>query len=118
MKRPKKDYRVYLYDILAAISRIEKYRGKGKDAYFADGLLQDGIIRQVSIVGEATTKLPATLKKKYPDIPWKLITAMRNILIHDYSDINLERVWTVAEEDLPMLKNTIEKMLEDIAKAN
>ena len=116
MKRAKKDHRVYLYDILSAIKRVEEYGKKGKDKYFSDGLLQDGIIRQVSIVGEAATKLPLTWKKKHSSIPWKLITAMRNILIHDYSDINLERVWTVAERDLPKLKKTVEAMLQEITE--
>ena len=114
MKRSKKDYSVYLLDILAAIARIEQYQQKGKSVYFRDGLLQDGIIRQISIVGEAVTKLPITWKKKYADIPWKLITAMRNILIHDYSDVNLERVWIVTKKDLPILKKTIEKMLQEL----
>ena len=78
--------------------------------------MQDGIIRQVSIVGEAATKLPAAWKKKYADVPWKLITGMRNILIHDYADINLERVWLVTERDLPKLKKTVEAMLKEIAE--
>jgi len=114
MKRSKKDYRVYLQDILFAISRIQLYAKQGKKKYMTDGLLQDGIIRQVSIVGEAATKLPAAWKADYPDIPWKQITGMRNILIHDYSEINLDRVWIVAKEDLPPLKKTIEAMSRNI----
>lgn len=115
MKRPKKDYRVYLHDILSAIGRVEEYAKKGRSVYLEDGLLQDGIIRQISIVGEAVSKLPKTWTAKHPDIPWRAIIAMRNILIHDYSDINPERVWTVAKADLPLLKKTIAAMLSELA---
>ncbi len=115
MKRPKKDHRVYLEDMLSAINRVEEYRKGGRKRFLEEGLLQDGIIRQVSIVGEAATKLPPAWKKDYPDVPWKAITAMRNILIHDYSDVNLERVWTVAATDLPVLKKTVKTMLDGLS---
>lgn len=115
MKRAKNDYRVYLLDILNAIKRIEVYAQKGQEEYMRNGLLQDGIIRQISIIGEATTRLPSGWKDNFPDVPWKLIKAMRNILIHDYSEVSAERVWTVAAEDIPVLKNTIEAMLKEIS---
>lgn len=114
MKRSQKDYRVYVHDLLSAIERIEEYKRKGRREYLANGLLQDGIIRQVSIVGEAATKLPTSWKEKYHTVPWKKITAMRNILIHDYSDVSAERVWTVVEEDIPRLKKTVEEIAKDM----
>ena len=69
MKRVKRDHRVYLHDMLFAIGRVEEYRKSGRKQYLEDGLLQDGIIRQISIVGEAATKLPPAWKKDYPDVP-------------------------------------------------
>ena len=104
---------MYLEDILSAIARIGEYTAKGKENFFAHGLVQDGVIRQLSIIGEAATKLPMSLKTKHPEIPWKEVTAMRNIIVHDYSEINLERIWETIERDLPVLKKAIEMMLKN-----
>lgn len=112
MTRFKRDARVYLQDILSAVRRVEEYAANGPDCFFADGLLQDGVIRQLSIVGEAAAKLSTALKAQHPEIPWKKIIGMRNIIIHDYSEINLQRVWDTVERDLPALKKTVEAMLK------
>ena len=106
---------MYLEDILSAIARIGEYTAKGKENFFAHGLVQDGVIRQLSIIGEASTKLPMTLKTQHPEIPWKEVTAMRNIIVHDYSEINLERIWGTIERDLPVLRKAIAAMLRESA---
>ena len=113
MRKTKKNYRVYLQDILFAIDRIKKYTAEGKEVFFADEKTQDAVIRQISIIGEAAAKLPASLKTMYPKIPWRKTIGMRNIVIHDYSDTDIPTVWIVAERDLPVLKETVEAMLED-----
>lgn len=100
MKPSKRDHRVYLADILAAIGKIEQYTIGGKDAFFAHEIIQDAVIRQLSIIGEAAAKLPAAMKASEPEIPWRKIVAMRNIIIHDYSQIKLQRIWETVEQDL------------------
>jgi uncharacterized protein with HEPN domain len=107
MTASKRGPRVYLEDILSAIMRIELYIADGKDAFFGDEKTQDAVIRQVSIIGEAASKLPSSMKTAHPSIPWKQIVGMRNIIIHDSADTDLPTVWNVAARDLPRLKRTI-----------
>ncbi|MBU1035706.1 DUF86 domain-containing protein, partial [bacterium] len=81
----KKDDSVYLRHILDAISRIEEYTQDIKyDGFMDNYLIQDGVIRQIEIIGEATRNLSDDLKNAYPDIPWRKIADMRNKLIHEY----------------------------------
>lgn len=75
-------------------------------------MIQDAVIRNFEIIGEATKCLSPELKAAYPDIPWKQIAGLRDILIHDYLKINLNRVWGVIEQDLSQLKQTVEEMLQ------
>jgi uncharacterized protein with HEPN domain len=117
MKATKRDHRVYLEDILTAIERIEKYSRGGAEEFFSDTMLQDAIIRQVSIVGEAAAKLPKSVREQAPDIPWKQMIGMRNIVIHDYSEIKLERIWETIETDLPVLRQAVTAVLWNMAKA-
>src|SRR6266446_988496 len=99
MRASKRDPRVYLQDILSAIEKIAIYSTKGKEGFFTDSLVQDAIIRQFSIVGEASAKLPNSVREQCPDVPWKQIVGMRNVLIHDYSEINQETIWDSVEDD-------------------
>ena len=113
MNSKKRNPRVYLEDILSAIAKIGEYTTEGKDAFFADGKTQDAVIRQISIIGEAAAKLPASLKEKHPKIPWRKTIGMRNIIIHDYSETDIPTVWIVVERDLSALKQTVETILKE-----
>lgn len=112
--KTKKNPRVYLQDMLAAMARVQECVADGERAFYGDWKLQDALIRQVSIVGEAASKLPRGLQATYAEVPWEQIIGMRNIIIHDYSDIDLPTVWLVAERDMPVLFKTVERMLKEI----
>jgi len=99
--------RAYLEDIVEAIARIEKYAGRGRDAFAADELIQNWIVHHIQIIGEATGKITDALKAGHPHIPWAAIKAMRNVLVHFYFGVNLDSVWRTAVEDLPILKDRI-----------
>lgn len=114
MRKEKKDYRVYLHDILSAIDRINEYTAGGSEAFFADGKTQDAAIRQFSVVGEASAKLPQAMRANHKEIPWKDIVGMRNIIIHDYSEIDLQTIWDTVEKGLPPLKRAIQAMLREV----
>lgn len=114
MNPKERDPRVYLQDILSAIAKIEEYTAKGKEDFFAGDLVQDGVIRQLSIIGEASAKLPGALRKRHSKIPWKDIIGMRNIIVHDYSEIDLPTIWDTVERGLPPLKQTIQAMLREV----
>jgi uncharacterized protein with HEPN domain len=79
-----------------------------------DHLIQDGVIRQLEIIGEASKRLSAEIKEKYLEIPWKDITGMRDKLIHDYFGVDLDAVWDTVEKDIPVLKNKLESLVKEM----
>ena len=104
----RKENRIYIEHILDSIAKIEKYTESINVNEFIDNdLIQDGVIRNFEIIGEATKNLSNEFRKKYPNIPWKNISGMRDILIHDYLGIDLFAVWETIEQDLPSLKNDL-----------
>ena len=115
----KKDPLVFITHIIECIELIEKYiKGKTKKEFLQDIQLQDSVIRRIEIIGEATKNIPNALKDKYPDIPWKRIAGMRDILVHDYLGIDLNLTWGVAKKEIPKLKNNILKIKKDIWENN
>lgn len=108
-----KDDKLYLYHIIDAIKTIEKYKERfSEEGFRSDNLVQDGIIRQIEIIGEASKRLSPVLRKKYNHIPWKDITGMRDKLIHDYFGVDIEAVWETVCKDIPELKKEIEQILK------
>ena len=110
----KKGDLVYLRHILDAISRIEEHTQKIKCEDFMDNhLIQDGVIRQIEIISEATKRLSREIREKHPEIPcWKDITGMKDKLIHDYFGVDMDAVWDTAERDIPGLKNRLRDLVE------
>lgn len=104
--------RDYLGHMLDAVNQIQTYtRGKSADDFLSDRLLQDGVVRNVEILGEASRNLLNTIPgatAKYPGIPFEAIYAMRNQLAHGYFVIDLDVVWKVIERDIPDLRKELE----------
>ena len=110
-----KNYKIFLSDILESIERIEEYtKNRSKEDFADDYEKQDAIIRRLEIVGEATKNIPQYIKKVYPEIPWRQMSGMRDVLVHDYSGVKMERVWDTAKKDIPKLKKQIAEILEKI----
>ena len=103
---------VYLHHILDAITQIEEYvRGKSSAAFKHDRLLQDGVIRQLSVLGEAARHVSSALQQSYPTVPWADVVGMCNILIHDYVEIDAAEVWKTVRDDLLVLREQIRQIL-------
>lgn len=87
-----RNYDLLIYDILESIELIEDYLNginNDKETFEKTKLVQDSIIRRLEIIGEATKNIPTDIREKYPDVPWKLMAGMRDVLIHSYFGINL-----------------------------
>ncbi|WXG46964.1 MAG: DUF86 domain-containing protein [Candidatus Atabeyarchaeum deiterrae] len=113
----KKDDTFYLRHILDAISRIEEYSHRIVYKDFKDNhLVQDGIIRQIEIIGEATKKLSKQTREKSPAIPWNDMAGMRDKLIHDYFGVDTDAVWDTVEKDIPSLKSKLKNIIETKGK--
>ena len=108
-----KDFRVYLDDIIESCTLIARYiRGKSQTAFENDRQLQDAVARRLEIIGEAIKRLPANTRTKNPEITWSKAIGMRNILAHDYDDVDYDQVWSTIKELLPAFKKQIKVLLD------
>ena len=107
----KRGMSVYVRDMLDSIGQIEEYtKGMDRNGFEASLQVQDAVARRLEIIGEASKNLPKTATAKYPQIPWKEIAGMRDVLIHGYFGINAERVWKTVGADLPELKKALQEI--------
>lgn len=113
-----KDVKVYFDDILESIVQIEKYTRKITESGFSkDIMVQDAVLRRLEIIWEAVKNVPQEFKSEYPDVPWKNIAGMRDILIHGYSGVNLKRVWKAVKDDMPALKKNVEEIITKLRES-
>ena len=107
--------KAYLLDILQAARAIQRFvEGVTKEDFIANEEKYEAVNRKFEIIGEAANRLSPALRQAFPDVPWKLVTAMRNILIHDYDDVDLNVVWKTVQDDLPALVLKLEAYLASL----
>jgi len=115
--KKERDIRLYLDDILEAIGKIEKYtESLDYEQFRKDEKTGDAVIRNFSVIGEAVKQVPPSIRKKYPDIPWKIIAGMRDKLVHEYFGIRYDVVWETIESRLPSLRIAVKKILNQMDK--
>ena len=105
---------IYLEHIAERIRRIEEATQNGREAFESSHILQDAVIRNFEVIGEAVKKLSPELRDAHPDVPWQRVAGFRDVLIHDYMGVDLNEVWNVIEQELPRLKRTVEEMRQEI----
>ncbi len=104
--------RLYLRHILDAVVRIEGYlQGVEQSAFEATPLLQDGVIRQLEIIGEASKRLSDATRAQASSVPWRQVMGMRDKLTHDYMGVDVNAVWLTARDDLTELKAAVSACL-------
>jgi uncharacterized protein with HEPN domain len=104
----------FIYDILIAADSVRDYvRGVTRETFLSksDAMVQDAVIRQVGIIGEAASKLSPSFRATHPTVPWGQIIGMRNIVIHQYWEVNLDVVWAAATQDVPALAKKLSAAL-------
>jgi len=107
-----KDDFFYIENILQSISRIQLYiSSKDYTTFVGDFIVQDAVVRQLEIIGEATKRITKDFRNNNPEIPWSDMAGMRDILIHDYIDVDIDIVWKTASESIPKLKTLLEKLV-------
>jgi uncharacterized protein with HEPN domain len=106
-----KDPRVYLAHILECIEKVERFTAGGRERFLQDDLVHDAVLRNVAVIGEAAKRLHDDYRAAHPEIPWRSLAGLRDVLIHQYEGVELERVWAVVENDLPGLKRAITALL-------
>jgi uncharacterized protein with HEPN domain len=107
-----KDDKIYIEHILQSIDRIKAYlKGKDHQSFSDDLMTQDAVVRQLEIIGEATKRISKDLRNKNPQVPWSDMAGMRDILIHDYIDVDIDIVWKTASESIINLKCLLQDLI-------
>lgn len=111
----RRGHKVYLKDILKATRKIERYaKDISFDDFAEDELIQDAVVRNLEIIGEAVKNIPKAIKNMKSEVEWKKIAGLRDILIHAYFGIDTDIVWDVVKNKLPVLKKAILEILSEI----
>ena len=105
-----RDFEVYLEDILQAIAKTRSYvAGETRVSLAQDSMRIDAVIRNLEIIGEAAKMIPESIRIEYPNVEWKKIAGLRDILAHHYFEVDLDIVWDIVQNKLPELERDLRK---------
>jgi len=106
--------KLYLADIVEAAQAIERFlMGQDFDEFEQNEMLNSAVLQKMTVIGEAAARLPKEFTARFPDIPWVDIVGFRNIAVHEYFAIRWDIAWVAAVDDVPRLKEQIEKILKE-----
>ena len=108
-------YRDYLQDIIDSCKYIKEFtKNMNYNQFFIDTKTQYAVTRALSIIGEAVKKVPNSIREKYPQLPWKEMAGMRDVLVHDYYGTDTEVLWQTVKKDVPMIHKELKKIISDV----
>ena len=111
----KRDVRLFLHEMLQAIEKITSYTSGFTYAGFENtSLVQDAVLRNIEVIGEAARSIPREVQSRYAAIPWKQMVGFRDVAVHADFDVDLAEVWRIATEDLQGLRPQLQRMLDDL----
>lgn len=106
---------LYLKHIQNAIDKINDYTKAGYDKFIFQSILQDAVIRQLEIIGEATKHISSELRDLYTEVPWRRVAGLRDVLIHDYMGVDLDAVWQITQKEIPKLEKYLRSIIKDFS---
>jgi uncharacterized protein with HEPN domain len=113
MSPVKREFILYLEDMLQSMNRIEEYLGELDFRKFKmNYLVVDAIIRNFEIIGEASKNIPADIQEKYPEVPWRKMYGLRNLIAHEYFGIDYEMIWEIAKKNLPQNRIDLQAIIK------
>ena len=112
-RKGEREWRFYPDDMISFAQKVLLYTdGLEKDGFISRGLAYDATLRNLELIGEAATRVPNEIRVDNPDVPWRLIIATRNRLIHAYLGIDDDTIWSIVQDDVPVLLSALEKIRE------
>jgi uncharacterized protein with HEPN domain len=103
-----KDDRLYVDHVLECITRVDRYCRSGDEAFRESELIQDAVLRNLQTLAESTQRISDRLKALHPEVDWRAIAGFRNVLVHDYLGVNIDRIWEIVSVHLPALRPQME----------
>jgi uncharacterized protein with HEPN domain len=103
--------RARLLEILDAIARVQRHAAAGQKAFFEDERVHDAVLYRIGSVGESVKGLSSPFKARHPEVPWKQMAGIRDIVNHKYYGIDLTIIWNTIENEFPPLKASVERIL-------
>ena len=104
-----------LEDVLASAQLVRAYlAGLSKDDFLASTQVQDAVLRRIELIGEGVKNVPLAWRDRHPEIPWRAVAGMRDVLIHRYFSVDLEVVWHTATHDIPLLESQLAQLLDEV----
>ncbi|WP_267461284.1 DUF86 domain-containing protein [Thermus thermophilus] len=77
----------------------------------------DAVVRNLEVIGEAARQIPSEVRERYPEVPWRRVIGLRNVVVHEYFAVDVEIVWTVVRQSLPELKEALRRMMAELEEA-
>lgn len=109
-----RDYKVYLDDMIVAIEKVRRYTaGMAFESFSKDEKTLDAVIRNLEVIGEAAKSVPDAVRAKHPEMDLRKIGGLRDILIHEYFGVDLEILWDVIQNKLPVLEQQVREIRND-----